>query len=155
MRTVFFLTAMTVGLTANTQIKLPKIDMHNVDAITMYECGCFVSTEDYDNPKDSVYYITFDAEDYDKLTPKHMEMVYGKFVEVLAANGRDVKHPDMASVTDTADYPDLKQIQRKLAMGYLSEERFDYVIGDYVVALMYSHMQYQLMVYKNPYAGEY
>ena len=151
MKTVIFLAAMTIGLTANTQIKLPKIDIHNVDASTMYRCGCFVSTEDDDNVTDTVYYLTFDADNYGKLTPKQMEKVYEKFMEVLALNGRDVKDTDRVMVADTMNYPDLKQIQKKLSIGYYPEERFDYVINDQVVALMYSHQQYQLMIYRNPY----
>jgi hypothetical protein len=152
MRTVIFLAAMTIGLTANTQIKLPKVDKDSVDAITMYTCGCFVSTEDYDNAKDTVYYLTFDADNYGILTPKQMEKVYGKLMEVLALNGRDVKDTDRAMVADTVNYPDLKQIQKKLSIGYYPEERFDYVIKDHVVSLIYSHQQYQLMIYRNPYA---
>lgn len=156
MRTVNFLAALLIGMTVTAQVpKGLNVDRDSVSAYEMYTCGCFCSTISDVAEGELTYYMTFHIEEHPDLNFKHMEKVFNKFLEVLSANGRPVDSPDMVQVIDYAEYPILKDIKTKLSIGFLPEERFDYVIGDYIVALIYSSVEYQLFIYKNPYAGEY
>ena len=156
MRTVIFLAALLIGMTVTAQVpKGLNVDIDSVSAYEMYTCGCFCSMESLTEAGEIDYYMTFHIEEHPDLNFKHMEKVFNKFLEVLSANGRSVDSPDMVQVIDYAEYPILKDIKTKLSIGFLPEERFDYVIGDYIVALIYSSVEYQLFIYKNPYAGEY
>jgi hypothetical protein len=149
MRTVIFSAAMTIGMTGNAQIKLPKIDKYSVDGLTMYTCGCFCSSESEVVLGEINYYMTFDIDDYPNMEIEYMEKVYNKLMEVLQLNGHDVMDPDVIQVSDYATYPNLKDIKTKLRIGFCPEERFDYIIKGYVVSLIYSSTEYQLFIYKN------
>ena len=150
MRTVILTAALFIGTMVSAQSILGvKLDKENVNGYTMYTCGCFCSKESVVDEGDIVYYLTFHIDEYPDMSIKYMEKVFDKFLEVLKANGHDVEDPDRIQVTDYSDYPILSDIKRKLAIGYLPEERFDYVIGDYVVSLIYSSTEYQLFIYKN------
>jgi hypothetical protein len=124
----------------------------DVGYLEVLQCECLCSVIDGD---DTTYFITFDSEYIGKLTKKHIEKLYIELERILKANGRPVDSPDAVSVTDYATHPVLSEIQKKLSVGNLSEERFDYVIGDYIVAFMYSWYEYEIIIYRNPYAGQY
>jgi hypothetical protein len=158
MKTVIFFAALLIGTTVTAQI--PKgLEVEkgkdSVEAYMMYTCGCFCSMESGVAIGEIDYYMTFHIDEHPDMSLKYMEKVFNKFLEVLSANGRSVDTPDMVQVTDYAEYPALKTIKTKLSIGFLPEERFDYIIGDYIVALIYSSTEYQLFIYKNPFAGQY
>ncbi len=153
MKTVSIITTfLFVTFTSLAQVKgleNAKMDVGYFEAASC-ECLCSVIYGD-----DTTYYMTFDNETLGKLTNKHIEKLYNELDRILKSNGRPMDSPDAVSVTDYATHPVLSEIQKKLSIGYLSEERFDYVIGDYIVAFMYSWDQYEIMIYRNPYAGQY
>jgi hypothetical protein len=150
MKTILIITiTLSFDIAFSQGIKLPKVDKDSVDGLIMYTCGCFCSIESNEDPNELDYYMTFDIDDYPNMEFKYMEKVYNKFMEVLQLNGHDVKDPDVIQVSDYATYPNLKDIKTKLQIGYCPEERFDYIIKGYVVALIYSSTEYRLFIYKN------
>jgi hypothetical protein len=153
MKTVIFFAALLIGTTVTAQapkgLESAKMDVSYAE---ISSCACLCSVID---DGDTTYFMKFDMEEVGILTKVHMQKLYNELDRILIANDRPVNSPDMISVTDYATHPVLSDIQKKLSMGFLPEERFDYVLGDYVVAFMYSWNQYWIMVYKNPFAGQY
>lgn len=148
MKTTILLVFAILSLNSSGQLKGLEGAKQLETALEMYNCKCLSSLID---DGDTIYYMTFDSESIGELNSKYMETLYEELNRILKANGRSIEDPDMVSTFDYATYPVLKDIKKKLGIGYISEERFDYAIGDYVVAFMYTSFQYQIMIYLNPY----
>lgn len=153
MKTISIITTcFLITFSSEAQVKGLENAKMDVGYSEAASCECLCSVID-DN--DTTYFMTFDLETLGKLNKTHIERLYNELDRILKSNGRPMDSPDAVSVTDYATHPVLSEIQKKLNIGYLSEERFDYVIGDYILAFMYSWDQYEIMIYRNPYAGQY
>jgi hypothetical protein len=152
MRALIFSAVMTVATAATAQVKgLEKatIGTSYADAYDSQSMYGVVANGD------TTYVMSVRSENVGQLTSSHVEMMLKELTRVIEANGRPIDSPDRVTVSDRATHPTLKEISLKVRLGSMSEERFDYVIGTHVVSLIYTAEKCLILIYKNPFAGEY